>query len=251
MKIGLISGYDIKNIIDESEKITIETEYGNVQINVKEIDNNSVFFINRHGTNKNIPPHKINYRANIKALSSINLKNIISIGTVGSLNQNITPGSFLIPNDFIDFTKLRLNTYFDKKRVHVDMTNPLCPNIRKILIDNSKKIKDNKIHNNGVYLSTEGPRLETAAEISFFSKFADIVGMTLGQEIILSRELNICYAAICIICNMGTGLQKKLEIKEMEKILNQNKSKISKIVISTIKDIDNKKNCECQKYEKI
>ena len=251
MKIGIISGYDIKNIIDESEKIIIETEYGNVQINVKEIDNKSVFFINRHGQNKDIPPHKINYRANIKALSSSNIKNIISIGTVGSLNKNIKTGSFLIPNDFIDFTKSRLNTYFDDDRIHVDMSKPLCPNIRNILINNCKKIKNNKLTKNGIYLTTEGPRLETASEISYYSKIADVVGMTLGQEIILSRELKMCYAALCIICNMGTGLQKKLEINEMEKILTKNKTKISKIIFNTIKDINDTKNCECQKYEKI
>ena len=75
--------------------------------------------------------------------------------------------------------------------------------------------------------------------------------MTLAQEIILSRELHICYAAICIICNMGTGLQKKLEINEMERILTKNKIKISKIIFNTIRNIDNIKNCECQNYEKI
>lgn len=246
MKIGIISGFDINNIIDESEKITIETNYGNVLINVKEIGGKSVFFINRHGENQDIPPHKINYRANIKALSFCKVENIISIGTVGSLKENIKPGYFLIPNDFIDFTKLRINTYFDKQRMHVDMSKPLCPNLRKLLIKNCKKIKNDKIINKGVYLTTEGPRLETASEISFFANFADVVGMTLGQEIIFSRELGICYAAICLICNMGTGLQKKLEIKEMEEILIKNKTNISKIIVNTIKDIENNKKCECQ-----
>ena len=247
MKIGLICGQEINELINDSEEIIVETNYGNTLINFKKLENNDVFFINRHGENKKIPPHNINYRANIQALKSCNIENIISIFTVGSMKKTILTGDFVIPNDFIDFTKSRCLTYFENDRVHVDMNNPFCPSLRKLLIESCKIVDDKKIHNRGVYLTTEGPRLETSSEINLFSNYADIVGMTLVPEIILAREQNMCYAALCVVCNMAAGLQNELKTDEISKTFIDKKPVIIKLIKKSIKNMENKKKCKCNK----
>ena len=247
MKIGLICGQEIKELINDSEEIIVETNYGNTLINFKKLENNDVFFINRHGENKKIPPHNINYRANIQALKSCNIENIISIFTVGSMKKTILTGDFVIPNDFIDFTKSRCLTYFENDRVHIDMNNPFCPSLRKLLIESCKIVDDKKIHNRGVYLTTEGPRLETSSEINLFSNYADIVGMTLVPEIILAREQNMCYAALCVVCNMAAGLQNELKTDEISKTFIDKKPVIINLIKKSINNMENKKKCKCNK----
>ncbi|MCK5300966.1 MAG: MTAP family purine nucleoside phosphorylase [Thermoplasmatales archaeon] len=247
MKIGLICGQEINELINDSEEIIVETNYGNTLINFKKLENNDVFFINRHGENKKIPPHNINYRANIQALKSCNIENIISIFTVGSMKKTILTGDFVIPNDFIDFTKSRCLTYFENDRVHIDMNNPFCPSLRKLLIESCKIVDDKKIHNRGVYLTTEGPRLETSSEINLFSNYADIVGMTLVPEIILAREQNMCYAALCVVCNMAAGLQNELKTDEISKTFIDKKPVIINLIKKSINNMENKKKCKCNK----
>ncbi|MCJ2513224.1 MAG: MTAP family purine nucleoside phosphorylase [Candidatus Thermoplasmatota archaeon] len=247
MKIGLICGQEINELINDSEEIIVETNYGNTLINFKKLENNDVFFINRHGENKKIPPHNINYRANIQALKSCNIENIISIFTVGSMKKTILTGDFVIPNDFIDFTKSRCLTYFENDRVHIDMNNPFCPSLRKLLIESCKIVDDKKIHNRGVYLTTEGPRLETSSEINLFSNYADIVGMTLVPEIILAREQNMCYAALCVVSNMAAGLQNELKTDEISKTFIDKKPVIINLIKKSIKNMENKKKCKCNK----
>jgi 5'-methylthioadenosine phosphorylase len=247
MKIGLICGQEINELINDSEEIIVETNYGNTLINFKKLENNDVFFINRHGENKKIPPHNINYRANIQALKSCNIENIISIFTVGSMKKTILTGDFVIPNDFIDFTKSRCLTYFENDRVHIDMNNPFCPSLRKLLIESCKIVDDKKIHNRGVYLTTEGPRLETSSEINLFSNYADIVGMTLVPEIILAREQSMCYAALCVVSNMAAGLQNELKTDEISKTFIDKKPVIIKLIKKSIKNMENKKKCKCNK----
>jgi len=247
MKIGIICGHEINELINDSEKIIVETSYGSVPINFVKFENNEIFFLNRHGENKNVPPHNINYRANIQALKSCKIDNIISILTVGSMKKIIGTGDFVIPDDFIDFTKSRCLSYFENDRIHIDMNNPFCPSLRKLLIKSCETIENIKTHNRGIYITTEGPRLETASEIKFFSNHSDIVGMTLVPEIILAREKGICYASICIVCNMATGLQRELTTDEISKTFMEIKPLLFNVIKKLIQNIENKNICNCRK----
>ncbi|UCD14223.1 MAG: MTAP family purine nucleoside phosphorylase [Thermoplasmatales archaeon] len=246
MKIGIISGHRISNLIKKPEKITVETAFGDISAEVSRMGKHALFFINRHGEKSDVPPHKVNYLGNIQAFASSHVECILSIGTVGSMKKGIQPRDFVIPHDFIDFTKSRQLTFFDSERVHVDMTNPYCPSLRDSLIKNCKKTRGVISHEKGVYLSTEGPRLETASEINFFSKFADIVGMTGVPEVVLAREKGICFASLCVVCNMATGLQNKLTAEEISLIYSEKKPVISKILQLTVDSIDEKRNCNCK-----
>ncbi len=246
MKIGIISGRRIANLSKNQENIIVETTYGDISLEVSKTKKHTLFFINRHGEKSDIPPHRINYLANIQAFASSHVECILSIGSVGSMKKSIHPGDFVIPHDFIDFTKSRQQTFFDTKRIHVDMTNPYCPSLRDSLIENCRKVQRDTFHEKGVYLATEGPRLESASEISFFSKCADIVGMTGFPEVVLAREKGMCFAKLCIVCNMAAGLQNKLDADEISSIYSEKKSIISKILVKTIDSIDNKRNCNCK-----
>jgi len=249
MKIGIISGHKIPDILKNPEKITVETSYGNIIVEISKLGKNDIFFINRHGPESNLPPHKVNYLGNLQAFASSNVECILSVSTVGSIKNNIRPGDFVIPHDFIDFTKSRPQTFYNDKRVHVDMTNPYCPSLREILANSGKQIKNIKIHERGVYLATEGPRLETSSEIQFFSKYADIVGMTGVPEVVLARERRMCYAAICVVCNMAAGLQKKLTADEISKLYKEKQSVISKVLKTTIEALqDKRKPCSCKTF---
>jgi 5'-methylthioadenosine phosphorylase len=247
MKIGIISGHRIQNLIQNGETIKIETPYGDVTVETAGLHDNEIFFLNRHGKNSNIPPHKVNYLANIQALAACHVDCIFAIGSVGSLKKNIKPGDFVVPHDFIDFTKSRRYTFFDDERIHVDMTNPYCTYLRGILINTIKKTGSVKFFDRGVYLATEGPRLETAAEIRFFSRFTKVVGMTGVPEVILARERGICYVSLCVVCNMATGLQSKLTADEISTLYKQKEPVISKILKSAIESLDYKRrNCSCK-----
>jgi 5'-methylthioadenosine phosphorylase len=134
LKIGIICGHEIPTFIKNSETVSVVTPYDKVKLKLSKNSGHELFFINRHGEKGNIPPHKIKYISNIKAFASCKIDCIFSIGTVGSMKENIRPGDFVIPHDFIDNTKLRKQSFFDDSRVHVDMSTPFCPAIREILI---------------------------------------------------------------------------------------------------------------------
>lgn len=243
MKIGIISGHEIIEITRGFEEITVETRYGKVDLLVGNYKDKEIVFLNRH--QGNLPPHRINYLANIEALKLSKVDSIISFGTVGSLNPKIKPGFIVIPDDFIDFTKNRRYSFFDDSRIHIDMTDPFCPYIRKILIDSCKELEVD-FQERGVYLATEGARLETKAEIRLFSDYADIVGMTLVPEVVLAREKEMCYGAICLACNMAAGIQDSLSAEEIKSFFNEKKKIISDILGLAILKVENERNCRCR-----
>jgi 5'-methylthioadenosine phosphorylase len=248
MKIGLLSGHFIDKILNNYSDLILETVYGNINVKASKLDDHEIFFINRHGKNADSPPHKINYRGNIQALSDCNVDYIISLGTVGSLNEKINVGDIVIPHDFIDVTKTRVYSFFDNRRVHVDMSDSFCPSIRSVVNKILENISDLKYHMNGIYLVTEGPRLETKSEIKMFTSIADIVGMTLSPEVILVREKGICFISICLVCNMAAGLQSSLMADEIKNVFNDRKSILSDVLLQIIKNVDSVNNCKCDSF---
>ncbi len=167
-----------------------------------------VVFLARHGSGHTIPPHEINYRANIWALQSVGVTRIISVATVGVIDDEVKPGTICIPDQIIDYTYGRKNTYFDGAGMpvkHIDFTHPYDEPLRKVIIHSAESISK-KIVSEGVYATVQGPRLETAAEINRLEKDgANIVGMTGMPEAILAKELNLAYAAICPMVNHAAG----------------------------------------------
>lgn len=210
-KIGIIGGTGIYNpeALRGFQVQTIKTPYGDALCNLGTIAGNQVAFITRHGAGHKVPPHKVNYRANIWALKSLGTREIFATTAVGSLNRDMEPGHFVVCDNALDFTKSRVNTFYDTPErgvAHVDFSYPYCPELRRKVINCLKKM-DIVFHEKGVYVCTEGPRFETAAEIRMFAMLGgDVVGMTNIPESLLAREAEICYTNCSIVTNMGAGI---------------------------------------------
>ena len=172
-----------------------------------------IVFIARHGKNHSIAPHLINYQANIWALHSVGVRNLIGINTVGSIDTKLLPGDFVFPDQIIDYTYSRKNTFFDgvgNPIQHIDFTYPFDSNLRNHF-SRAARMLDLKFHTSGVYACVQGPRLESAAEINRYENDgADIIGMTGMPEASLAREIGLNYALICPVANhaAGRGLNK-------------------------------------------
>ncbi|MEK6692170.1 MAG: MTAP family purine nucleoside phosphorylase, partial [Nitrospirota bacterium] len=216
-------------------------------------------FLSRHGEKGyRLTAPFVNYRANIWALKELGVERIIAWTGPGSINKKIRPGDYVIPHDLIDFTKNRPVTFYEGKGLGFIRQNPVfCPEIRDAL---NKVTKQSGIsaHKNGVYLCTEGPRLETPAEVNFFRKIgADMVGMTLVPEVFLAKELEICYSALCYITNYAEGIRPlpyrkgilfegTLPEGEIKSVSSAFKS-IPSVLINALKTLnDMKRKCPCK-----
>jgi len=249
MSIAIIGGtgiYDPK-IFKEIGRRVIKTPYGAPEIAVGELRGNEILFLPRHGKNHALPPHKVNYRANIFALKMLKAERIISTNSVGAINKKLAPGNIVIPHDFIDFAKGRDSTFYDKEAVHIDVSEPYCPELRKALATAGEKIAG-KVFSSAVYACTQGPRFETPAEIRMLHKLGcDIVGMTGVPEATLAREAEICYAAICTVTNFAAGIaKKKLTAAEVKNIVRKNQENLKKILVEVINNIPEERECGCR-----
>jgi len=194
-----------------------------------------VVFLARHGYGHTIPPHRINYRANIWALEHTGVKRVIAIAAVGGIRADMAPGRLVIPDQIIDYTWSRGSTYFEEGLTHVthiDFTQPYCEELRQLLIQGCRTSSLDTC-DEGTYGATQGPRLETAAEIDRLERDGcSIVGMTGMPEAALARELELCYASCAIVANWaaGRGGEEKIKMKDIEKNLKQGVDKIRKLL---------------------
>ena len=216
--LAIIGGSGLCNIegLEIIRREIVRTPYGQPSepLIFGNLGGKEVIFLARHGSNHTLAPHHINYRANIWALQSVGVKSIISIASVGSIEKSIKVGDFVIPHQIIDYTYGRNNTYFDgidNPVKHIDFTYPYDMSLREIIIQSVQKLTYNFV-TEGVYAATQGPRLETAAEIDRYEKDgATIVGMTAMPEAVLARELNLSYVAICPVANHAAGRGESAE----------------------------------------
>ena len=209
---GIIGGTGLASIheLNVLKRELIRTPYGEPSqpLIFGSLGGKNVVFLARHGSGHTIPPHEINYRANIWALQSVGVTKIISVATVGVIDETVKPGTICIPHQIIDYTYGRKNTYFDGAEMpvkHIDFTYPYDESLRKQIMSVAQSIVKTVV-TEGVYAAVQGPRLETAAEINRLEKDgANIVGMTGMPEAALAKELNIAYAAICPMVNHAAG----------------------------------------------
>lgn len=229
--IAIIGGTGLKSNFGEFKEKEIATKYGKAFVFLGK----DVVFIQRHYTKekKEIPPHRINHRANIFALKKLKVDFIISTSSVGSLKKKIKPKSILIPDDYINFWNIP--TFFDEERVHI--TPCLDESLREKIIEIAKKLKIPVIKK-GVYFQTSGPRLETKAEISLIKNFADVVGMTMGSEATLANELNLKYASICQVDNYAHGIvARELDFRKVMKDAEKTRERLIKLLKGVIEEL--------------
>jgi len=251
IKIGIIGGSGFYQFL-KGKEILIRTPYGKPsdKILISECNRKKIAFLPRHGKRHQCPPHKINYRANLFAFKKLGVERVIAPCVVGSLKPEIKPGNFLICDQFIDRTKRRVDTFFNGPKVaHISMENPYCPELRKIAIKSCKNLKI-PFHKRGTVVVIEGPRFSTKAESEFYSKTADIINMTQYPEVVLSRELEMCYLNISLVTDYDVGLKGRKDIKpvtakEVIRISQKNNEKVKELILEIIKNLPAKRNCQC------
>lgn len=196
--------------LEVSNRQVIRTPYGEPSgpLTFGRIKDHEVVFLARHGYGHTIPPHVVNYRANLWALHSLSLTRVISVASVGGIRSDLAPGSIVIPHQIIDYTHGRKHTYYDttdRPVTHIDFTEPYCPLTRERLLQAADRARQ-AIIDGGVYGATQGPRLETASEIDRLERDGvDMVGMTGMPEAALAKELHLCYATIAVVANHAAG----------------------------------------------
>jgi len=239
--IGLIAGtgfYDLPALKD-GESRELDTLYGKAQIRSGEWNGARLIFLTRHGVGHSIPPHLINYRANIKAMKDLGVEQIIAINVVGGINPKLSPGDLCLVDDFIDFTSGRQHTFSDGSKPgvqHVDLTRPYDAKIQSALRQSAKE-SGILLHENGVYAGFNGPRFETPSEIRLAALAgATVVGMTGCPEVSLAREIGIAYASMALVVNPAAGLSEaEITMDEINKALDLGKSKALTVIEGALK----------------
>lgn len=250
-KIAIIGGtgvYDPKMLADIDDG-SLATPYGTITYKTGNYLGQEVLFIPRHGTGHTIPPHLINYRANIWGLKKLGIDTIIATTAVGSLNLSMKPGEFVLIDQFLDYTKSRCHTFYEggeRGVVHVDVTEPYCPSLRGVLARAADQCGITA-HAGGVYVCTEGPRFETPAEIRAYAQLGgDLVGMTNVPEVVLAREAEMCYATISMVTNFAAGISPTpLTHAEVLETMAANADNLKQLVMKAIALMDSKADCTC------
>ena len=246
MKIGIIGGSGFGSIegLEITHREMVSTAYGSPSCPVMfgSMCGGEIVFIARHGIGHTMAPHTINYRANLAAMKQMDVTNIIAINAVGGITDKMSPLKLAIPDQIIDYTHSRKSTYYDKYAEiieHVDFTYPYNEDLRRILI---KSAQDSNVEHEtkATYGATQGPRLETAAEIERMQRDGcDIVGMTGMPEAILARELNMNYACVAIVVNWAAGRNdgEIISMEEVESNLTTGSHSVHKLLAAALPEM--------------
>jgi len=226
--------------LEITQRIVAQTPFGEPSgpLIMGNFHGREVVFLARHGLGHTIPPHRVNYRANIWALEQADAVNVIAIAAVGAINTSLAPAQIVFPDQIIDYTWSRGHTFFEnglQRVVHIDFTEPYCPELRETLI---RAARDAGIEAGAgaTYGATQGPRLETAAEIRrMAADGCDVVGMTGMPEAALARELELCYATCAVVANMAAGLgDGQLTMAAIEKQLTQGMKQVGALLAKAL-----------------
>jgi 5'-methylthioadenosine phosphorylase len=246
--IGIIGGSGLYNIdaLRVIEERSITTPFGEPSASYKigEIEGIEVAFLPRHGTPHRLPPHLVNYMANIYGFKSIGVERIIAISAGGGIEPSLRAGDIVLLAQIIDMTQgARKGTFYDDEVVHVDFTEPFCPELKNALMAASGGAL-----REATYICTNGPRLESKAEIRFFSLIGgDVVGMTSMPEAALARELELCYGGLCVVTNPAAGLsQERLSARDVIEKMKEAEVRVKEILLNALRHIPKERACPCK-----
>lgn len=257
-KVGIIGGtgvYDPTWLVDAHEK-RVGTPFGEASLveGRLSVRNGPVaVFMNRHGVGHSVPPHQVNYRANLWALKESGVDRVVATAAVGSLNLAMAPGSMVLVDQFLDFTKTRPSTFFDGgdgRVIHTDVTNPYCAESRQRILEAGGRCGVNLVMG-GVYVTSEGPRFETPAEIRAYRILGgDLVGMTGVPEVVLARELGMCYTTVAMVTNFAAGISPAvLTHQEVLEVMAANVHHLRDVLLEALPSLAGDYECLCPPAE--
>lgn len=205
-------------------------------------------FLPRHGREHSIPPHRINYVANIWALKITGVRQVLATAAVGALDASLSVGDMVVVDQMVDFTHRRTSTFFDAPGMlrHVDFTEPYCGRLRGILLESGKRLGFT-LRDGGTYVATEGPRYETAAEVKAYSLLGGhVVGMTGAPEAALAREAGMCYGAVCLVTNPAAGVSPSpLTHEGVEEVMERSLHRLSLLLGEALGRAQGATDCDC------
>jgi len=249
--IGVIGGSGITGVFERGPRTThrVATAWGapSAPIEEGEVGGMKVLFVPRHGPGHTIPPHRINYRANVDALVSLGAEAIVTVSSVGSLREELPPGTFVLPRQFIDFTKQRPTTFFDGGKVfHVSLADPFCPDLARVAAEVGRA-EGTPFSEGKTYVCVEGPRFSTRAESAFFRQLADVIGMTLVPEVTLARERALCYLCLAMVTDFDVWAERPVDTKEILETMQRNSERMNRILERLIPRLGTVPTCGCSR----
>ncbi len=250
--IGVFGGTGFYSLLENATQALVETPYGSPsgKLITGQLAGQDVVFMARHGDNHEIPPHKINYRANIYAMHQAGVTRLISPCAAGSLVKDVKPGDFVFCDQYVDRTKNRIDTFYDGPiSTHVSAANPYCNELRQIAINEAKSAGING-HAKGNIVIIEGPRFSSKAESKWYSSMGwEVINMTQYPEVHLARELEMCTLNISLITDYDAGLIDDIEPVSHEQVMQVFSKNLSNLKILLEKIIskipDQRTKCDC------
>ncbi len=247
--IGVFGSPGFYKLLDNLETIDKETPFGKPSspVNVGTISGKEVAFIARHGLQHEFPPHRIPYKSNLYAFKELGVTRIIAPAAATSLKRNIEPGSFLVPDQFVNFTR-RDDTFYEERPVtHISCAEPYCPELRALLAEAGKQMQL-KMHEKGAAVIIEGPRFPSLAESAFYrSQGWDAIDMTQYPEMVLARELEMCYANISLVTDYDSAIKADIhgEVPDRMNDVEESNEKLRKLIFEVIPKIAEVRTCIC------
>ncbi|MEV6633991.1 S-methyl-5'-thioadenosine phosphorylase [Actinoplanes sp. NPDC051470] len=246
-EIGVIGGSGLYALLDNAHEVEVSTPYGppSDPITVAEVGGRSVAFLPRHGRDHRFPPHQIPYRANLWALRSLGVRQVVAPCAVGGLRPELGPGTFVVPDQLIDRTSGRAQTYYEQGAVHVSFADPYCPDGRVAVLAASERV--NAV-DGGTMVVIEGPRFSTRAESRWFTSIGGtIVNMTGHPEAVLARELALCYTAIALVTDLDAGVEGDHGVTQDEvfKVFADNTARLREVLLDAVTRLPAERTCPC------
>lgn len=246
---AVIGGSGLYALLDGAAEHIVDTPYGapSDAITIAEIRGRTVAFLPRHGRDHRHPPHLIPYRANLWALRSLGVRQILAPCAVGGLQPHLGPGTFVIPDQLIDRTSGRVQTYYDRGAVHVSFADPYCPAGRETVREASGGHQID-VQDGGTMVVVEGPRFSTRAESRWYASIGGtVVNMTGHPEAVLARELALCYTAIALVTDLDAGVEGGHSVTQEEvfRVFGENTARLRELLLDAIAALPADRRCPC------
>jgi 5'-methylthioadenosine phosphorylase len=248
-ELAVIGGSGLYALLDQAEDISVHTPYGSTSdpVTIAEVAGRRVAFLPRHGRNHQHPPHRIPYRANLWALRELGVTQILAPCAVGGLRPELGAGSFVVPDQLIDRTSGRAQTFYDTGAVHVSFADPYCPSGRAAVLATGRS-QGLEVADGGTMVVIEGPRFSTRAESRWYAAAGGtLVNMTGHPEAVLARELALCYTAIALVTDLDAGVEGDHGVTQEEvfRVFAENTERMRELLLATLAALPTERVCPC------
>jgi 5'-methylthioadenosine phosphorylase len=252
-EIGVFGGSGFYSLLENAVERTINTPYGQPsdRVAIGEIGGRQVAFMPRHGQGHRYPAHRVNYRANVWAMWSLGVTRILGPCAAGSLQTHVRPGDFVVCDQFVDRTSGRQDTFYDGPlSVHISSADPYCAQLRPLAVVAGRAVGI-PMHEQGAVVVIQGPRFSTRAESKWFTSMGwEVINMTQYPEVVLARELEMCYLNVSLITDWDVGLEDEagippVSVEEVIRVFNENNERLKKLIHELVPLIPAERTCGC------